>query len=111
MVSGSRNPTQTSSSSKNAYPSLRTKECFRILDFSVGPAMFFSRRWMLCSGSEVRNHRLNCYEKYAKSAKLPDEVINEQLLFKCFHGRVFRDMYKFKVHELSKITHHLGSDI
>ena len=66
---------------------------------------------MLCSGSEVRNHRLNCYEKYTKSAKLPDQVIYKKLLFKCFHGRVFRDMYKFNVHELSKIAHHLGSDI
>ena len=80
-------------------------------DFSVGPAMFFSRRWMLCSGSEIRDHRLNCYEKYIKSAKLPDEVINKKLLFKRLHGRVFRDMYEFKVHELGKIAHHLGGDV
>ena len=66
----------------------------------------------VCAGfRDSDTARLNCFEKYIKSAKLPDQVINEKLLFKRLHGRVFRDMYEFKVHELGKIAHHLGSNI
>ena len=66
----------------------------------------------VCAGfRDSDTAHLNSYEKYIKSAKLPDKVINEQLLFKRLHSRVFRNMNKFKVHELSKITHHLSGDI
>ena len=56
---------QRSSSSKNAGPSLRAMSRGGIpplLDLSVGPAMFFSRRWILCSRSRLgRAACLNCH--------------------------------------------------
>ena len=47
-----QNPAQTSSSSKNAGPFCELKKAKAFLISQKGPAMFFSRRWMLCSGNE-----------------------------------------------------------
>jgi hypothetical protein len=37
---------------KTQVLSCELAKCCAFFDLSVGPAMFFSRRWMLCAGNE-----------------------------------------------------------
>ena len=93
---------QRSSSSKNAGPSLRAMSRGGIpplLDLSVGPAMFFSRRWILCSRSRLgRAACLNCHmpdanilcsrSRLGRAARLNCHMPDTNIL--CFRSRLGR---------------------
>ena len=52
---------------RRSFPASR-KKCFAFFDLSVGPAMFFSRRWMLCCRQRsIKSACLNCSRRIKAS--------------------------------------------